>query len=297
MPTTVTLTDTRLVTTWTQLRRRGYSVARIRAQLDSGRWRRWGYAVVLHNGPLTQRQGWLVARAHAGPSAVLTAFTAARFFGLRGWERHEVHVLAPRGARRVAGCPIPLTVHRVLHWESVRMQRRRPVQACADALLVAAGTFTAPRPACGILAAAVQQRIATARALSEALHRSPRLRHRRLLICAVADIAQGSEALSAIDFVRLCRRYDLPEPIRQAVRIERFGRRRYLDGSWRRFDGRLVVVEVDGALHLAPQRWWDDQLRQNELALADALVLRFPSVVVRTEPAVVAEQLRRALQP
>ena len=48
-----------------------------------------------------------------------------------------------------------------------------------------------------------------------------------------------------------------------------------------------MVVEVDGALHLSPSRWWADQLRQNELTLADALVLRFPSVVVRTEPAIV----------
>jgi very-short-patch-repair endonuclease len=56
-----------------------------------------------------------------------------------------------------------------------------------------------------------------------------------------------------------------------------------------------VVVEVDGALHLVATRWWDDQLRQNELTLADAIVLRFPSVIVRTEPTVVATQLRRAL--
>jgi very-short-patch-repair endonuclease len=58
----------------------------------------------------------------------------------------------------------------------------------------------------------------------------------------------------------------------------------------------LVVVEVDGALHLNPRQWRDDQLRQNELTLADALVLRFPSVVLRTEPGVVAQQLRRALR-
>ena len=72
------------------------------------------------------------------------------------------------------------------------------------------------------------------------------------------------------------------------------GRRRYLDAVWR--DGRIVVVEVDGALHLAPSRWWDDQLRRNELMLGDALVLRFPSIVVRTEPALVVAQLRRALE-
>jgi hypothetical protein len=52
---------------------------------------------------------------------------------------------------------------------------------------------------------------------------------------------------------------------------------------------------VDGALHLAVTRWWDDQLRQNEFVIADRVVLRFPSVVVRTEASIVADQLRRAL--
>jgi very-short-patch-repair endonuclease len=110
------------------------------------------------------------------------------------------------------------------------------------------------------------------------------------------DISQGADALSEIDFARLCRRHGLPAPQRQAVRRERSGRRRYLDASWRRRDGRLVVAEVDGALHLDQRRWWDDQARQNELVLADAVVLRFPSVVVRTDEHYVAGQLRRALR-
>ena len=52
---------------------------------------------------------------------------------------------------------------------------------------------------------------------------------------------------------------------------------------------------MDGALHLGVRRWWADQARQNELTLADAIVLRYPSVVVRTAPEVVAAELREAL--
>ena len=164
-----------------------------------------------------------------------------------------------------------------------------------DAIVVAASTFDSPRLACGLFAAAVQQRIVRPDDLSDSLARVSRTRHRAALASAVADIAQGADALSEIDLVRLCRRFGLPAPIQQAVRKERGGRRRYLDASWRRRDGRLVVVEVDGALHLSARRWWDDQLRQNEITLGDALVLRFPSVIVRTQPGVVAAQLRRAL--
>jgi hypothetical protein len=288
-------TDARLVTTWTALRRRGISAARIRAQLDARRWQRLGYAIVLHNGPLSERQRWTAARIHAGPIAVLTAFTAASAYGMTGWERETVHVLVPRGTRLRRECPVPVRLHTTSRWDLVTPHPGTIVNSLPDALLRAAATFTSPRPACGLLAAAVQQRRARAGALREALLQSRRLRHRAVLLTAVDDIAQGAEALSEIDFARLCRRNGLPEPERQAVRVDSFGRRRYLDAVWRRKDGRLIVVEVDGALHLAPSRWWDDQLRQNELSLTDALVLRFPSIVVRTEPDLVAGQLRRAL--
>jgi very-short-patch-repair endonuclease len=93
----------------------------------------------------------------------------------------------------------------------------------------------------------------------------------------------------------LCRRAGLPPPAQQAVRLFR-GRRRYLDAEWIRSDGRRLVVEVDGALHLLVRRWWDDQLRQNELVIADDAVFRFPTVLVRHESEVVVDQLRRALR-
>jgi hypothetical protein len=289
------ITDPRLVTTWTQLRERGYSPDRIRAEIVAGRWRRWGYAIVLHNGPLTREQRWFVGRMHGGPRCLLTGFTAAEAFGLTGWERDHVDLLVPLGARRNLGCPVPICVHRRRDWDAVRTHGASGVQHRADALLVAAGSFDAPRPACGIVAAAVQQRLVTVGELDDALDRARRIRHRSTLRGAIADIAQGSQALSEIDFVRLCRRFGLPPPMQQTVRHERGGRRRYLDATWRRSDGRLVVVEIDGALHLNPRRWWDDQLRQNEITLGDAIVLRFPSVVVRTQPELVAAQLRRAL--
>ena len=120
------------------------------------------------------------------------------------------------------------------------------------------------------------------------------MRHRAALLSAAYDIAQGAHALSEIDLGKLCRAAGLPLPFRQAVRVIG-GRRRYLDAEWTRRDGRRVAVEVDGALHLVAKRWWDDQLRQNELVLRDDLVLRFPTVVLRHEKAIVVSQLSRAL--
>ncbi len=270
--------------------RRGQRATELRA----GRWQRCGLAIVAHNGPLSPDQRRRVALVHAGPQSLLTAFTAAEVLGLTGWERSEVHVLAPIGTRVRAGCPVPLVMHR--HRTPARQERGLRIEHLPDALVRASSSLDRPRSACGLLAAAVQQRRTTTADLIEALERATRARYRRLLRSAVADIAGGCDALSEIDFVRLCRRRRLPVPEQQTVRHDSSGRRRYLDGTWRRRDGRLVVVEIDGALHLVASRWWDDQLRQNDLALADAIVLRFPSVVVRTDEARVAEQLRRALQ-
>jgi hypothetical protein len=244
------------------------------AELEAARWQRAGHAIVLHTGPLSRAQTCEVARLHAGPGGVLTAFTAAEDCGLRGWERNEVHVVAAAGTRLRGGCPVPIELH--LTGTPPERVPGRPVERLPAALLRAAATFRSPRPACGLLAAAVQQRRADASELRAALELNTRTRHRRVLLAAVHDIEGGSEALSEIDFVRLCRRHGLPEPLRQHVRCDSAGRRRYLDATWCRRDGRLVVVEIDGALHLAPRYWWNDQLRQNELVLTDAMVLPLP---------------------
>ena len=54
-----------------------------------------------------------------------------------------------------------------------------------------------------------------------------------------------------------------------------------------------LVVEVDGAVHLRPQTWWDDLSRQNEIVIGGSSVLRFSSTDVRLEPERVVDQLRR----
>lgn len=275
--------------------RAGYSPAHIHAQLVAQRWRRWGYAIVLHNGPLTPVERWHVARLHGGRTALLTSFTAAEAAGLRGWQRDEVHVLARPGTRVSARCPVPLRLHRTHDWNAVRRMADGPVHLLSQALVVAAAELDSPRAACGIVAAAVQQRLVPPTGVKSAVLQASRTRHRGVLLRALDDIAQGAEALSEIDFVRLCRRFHLPPPQQQTVRREADGRRRYLDATWRRPDGRLVVVEVDGALHLDQRNWWSDQARQNQLVLADAIVLRYPSVVVRTQPELIARELRAVL--
>lgn len=286
------LHDLDQVATRRQLELRGITSAQIAAQVAAGRWQLTGTAVVLHNAALTRRQYERAVMINCGPRAVLTAFTGAGAWGLRGWERPDVHVLAPGGTTR------PNLPHMVLHrardWSQVSVARGPRLHQLPQALVLGAASFEQPRPACGLLAAAVQQRLTGPHELREALRSAVRTRHRRSLLLAVDDIEQGAQALSEIDLRRLCSRYGLPPPTHQAVRKEPDGRRRYLDAEWR-LAGRRLAVEVDGALHLAPLRWYDDALRQNEIVIGGTPVLRFPSVLVRDEQNRVADQIRRGL--
>jgi hypothetical protein len=274
----------------------GCTRSQIKARIAADRWRAIGTAVVLDNHELTREQRQLVAVLNCGPRAQLASFTAAEVCGLTGWERDEVHVLAPAGVARPRLIGLPVILHRARHIDPTTVIPGQRRQRIAPALVLAAASFPKARPAAGLLAAGVQQRLTDATHLRAALHLKPTVRHHRALLHAVDDIEMGAEALSELDFVRLCRRHGLPAPIQQGVRVEPSGRRRYLDAEWRLPDGQRVVVEVDGAVHLAPRRWFDDQLRQNELALTGSLILRYPSVVVRTEPELVIGQLRRALR-
>jgi hypothetical protein len=222
--------------------------------------------------------------------AALAGLTAAIEHGPTGFESEAIHVVVRAGTR---GATLPgLIVHLSRRFAPGDLHpTRKPPQVRVDRALVDAAAWSAtPRRACAILAAAVQQRLTTVPRLADQLDRAGQIRHCAVLAAVLRDIDGGSQSLAEIDFYRLCRRFRLPPPQRQRLRVDARGRRRYLDADFGN-----VVVEVDGALHLRPLDWWADMARQNELAIDGRRVLRFPSLVIRTQPQVVAEQLRRAL--
>lgn len=285
------------VTTVGRLLADGVTGSEVRAQIAAARWRRFGNAVVRHNGPLSERQRHAVALTNAGPRSLLTALTALEMLGLRHWHRDDVHVLVPAGARVRRVAAVPIAVHSVVRWPPPTAQGRPDLHHPAHAAVLAASAMKRVRVGVALLAACVQQGLVTAAQLDAVVGPSTNLRHRAMLISAIGDIGMGAQALSEIDFALLCRRAGLIEPIRQAVRVEPSGRRRYLDAEWVRADGRRVVAEIDGALHLLPGNWWDDQFRQNEVTLGRSIVLRFPTVAVRERDPRVVDQLRRAGVP
>jgi hypothetical protein len=225
--------------------------------------------------------------------SALAGLTAATLQGLNGFGDERVHVLVGRGARVAAQDGVVVHESRRFHHADIHPSRALRMTTLERALIDAAAWDPAPRRACGILAAAVQQRITTAPRLRDALGSAGRLRHRRLLLLALGDIEGGAQSLAEIDFGRLCRRAGLPSPLRQQVRIDGQGRRRYLDATMRRADGTEYDVEVDGAHHLEERSYWDDMTRSNDLTIGGRSLLRFPVLALRIDRGRVMAQLRR----
>ena len=151
------------------------------------------------------------------------------------------------------------------------------------------------RSCCGLLAAVVQQRLTTATDLKAALEAAGPIRHRRAIRLTIADIEGGADALSEIDFSRICRKHNVGTVIRQVIRLDQGGRRRYLDGEVVGPNGKRRAFEIDGAPHMAALNHWLDLKRQNELLIVGTFPLRFSSYAMRFEELEVVDQTRRAL--
>lgn len=176
--------------------------------------------MILHNGPLTPQQRRWAAVLAAGPGSSLAGVTALEVAGLRGWEDAAVHVPAPRGRTpsQINGFRVVMHETRVSNdgqLETVGTSHRTRVERAA---IDAAGWSRHARPACGLLAVVVQQRLSTGLRLLAALDLAGPIRHRRTWRLTLHDITGGAKALSEIDFGRLCRRYNLGRVVHQAIR-------------------------------------------------------------------------------
>lgn len=252
------------------------------------------------NGLLNPDQQLWVAVLAAGPGAVLAGVTAATEAGVRGLRREPPHVLVPatrRAARTMLrSMPVDMAavvLHRTTVLPRQHLQVARPPRTTtARALVDAASWARSVDEAQSVLAAGCQQRRVLPEELSEVLDVLGRAPRRRLIRQTVDDIAGGAQALSEIDFVRLCRRHRLPSPELQERRVDAAGRVRWLDASWREF---RAHVEIDGAHHMDVRQWAGDMRRQNDVWTTGDRILRFPAWLVRARPGEVAATVHQAL--
>jgi hypothetical protein len=281
-----------------QLADRGLSPDEVEYQLGWGRWQHICRTVIVaHNGPLTPAQQQWASVLGAGRRAALCGRSAAAHHGLDGWDDGRIHVLVERGTTPPL-LPFPVAVHesrRYFPRIDPHPVRVPPMTRVERSIVDAAAWTRHSRSACGLVIAGVQQRLTSPGRLVEELHTVGAVRHRKLLRTVLADVEGGAQALSEVDFGRLCRRHGLPIPMRQSVRLDHQGRRRYIDVELRTRRGKQMLVEVDGAVHLIVGTYWSDMARNNELVIAGQSLLRFPTVALYLDEAAVVDQLRRSL--
>jgi very-short-patch-repair endonuclease len=281
-----------------QLRMLGWTHAHLERSVRAGRWTIYGdQAVVLHRGPLTPRQQRWIAIFNGGPAATLAGLTAAEEWGLAGFETPTVHIVVPRGdwvPGRRAGVKVHISRRFTI---ADRHPARRPPIVSADRAMVDAAVWTPhPRRASALVIAAVQQGLSRPDRLRAELQRAGHVRHRKLLVSVLNDVEGGVRALSELDFSRLCQRHGLPRPELQQRRRDAQGRVRYLDVRFRREDGRVLNVEVDGAAHFGILEAWADMERDIAFLSKGEPTIRVPAVLVRSDPAAVANQIRAVLR-
>ncbi len=275
--------------------RRLLSDAFVRRELANRRWQVAHRGIyVTTNGDLSRVQrnwvGILVAGA-GQPSAPLAGLSALNSSGLRGYPTDLVDVYAdgyvknpPRFVRCHRCGPVPAT--------AVQLSRNPPRTSLARAVIDAARWSPSDVRARAIIAASVQQRLVRPKALIDAVQQLSRLRRSELITATIQDTAGGSESISELDFLRLCRTGALPMPSRQTVVRDADGRNRYRDAH---FEEWKLHVEIDGSQHMDVASWWADMQRQNAMWIEGERILRFPAWAIRNEPQKVIETVRAAL--
>jgi very-short-patch-repair endonuclease len=281
------------VISWRQARH-FLSEAAIRHRVRSDRWRRVHRKIyVAHNGPVEHRQRLWIAALAAGRGAVIAGGTALGEYGLHRYEGTAIHVLLP-ARRQPTDLPPGVRVHRtaVLPVEDIHRAAAPPRTMPGRSVVDAAQWAGSDDHACAVVAAAFQRGLVTLAEIHAVLARLPRARRRSVIATAADDAAGGAHSLAELRYARLNRTYGLPEPTRQQVRLDRAGRRRYLDVYYEDWQ---VHVEIDGGQHDDPRHHWADMKRQNEIWITGDRVLRFPAFIVRRRPDEVFAAVRRAL--
>jgi very-short-patch-repair endonuclease len=247
-------------------------------------------SISLTTGPLTRAAQEWAAVFEAGPRAFLDGASSLIASGLRGFTEAAIRVSVPRGARvrRARG----LNIRQTRRWQpddvvGTGVPRSRPAVAAVRGALWA----RSDKQAALILTMAVQQGLVQAPALGIELLRIKRDRRRALLHDVVLDLLDGVRALGEAEFKRLCRARGLPAPSRQVIRKGRSGRY-FLDALWEEW---ALVVEIDGIQHAWAQNQVDDALRQNDVTLTHARVLRLPLLGLRVAADAFFAQIRDAL--
>ena len=265
-----------------QLRQANVTWQHVDARIRGGTWQAIGPSViVLHGGPLSERQKLWAAVLHGGKGAALGGLTAARADGLEGFEPTAFQVITPHGNNRE---DLQHEQLRVKVQESRRLgaadvhPSRKPRRTRFPRSIIDGASLASSEGRCrAIIAAAVQQRLVRPAELLVVAQSRKTLARRALIIETIGDVEGGSHSLPELEYLRGLRRVGLPVPTRQRI-VKRGKGRYYLDCE---FDAYKVTVEINGAQHVELLTKEFDDVRRTRLAIGGRLMVDIGSNLVR----------------
>ncbi len=284
-----------------QLRGRAPDLAAADSMLRSGRWQ-WLYRGVYgaYTGKPSRMSILWAAVLRCGPDAALSHFTAAELDRIVDDQSDAIHVTIPeamriRFARWEFGNGLPrIVLHRSPRIAVARHPARTPPRTRIEETVLdltdAAKNFDV---AFSWLSATCGRRLSTAEQIRQAADSRARLRWRTDVLQALTHISAGVLSNLERQFVRNVERpHRLPCPRRQA-RMRRGTKSVYLDNLYDPFG---LAVELDGlASHRAETRWQDIH-RDNYMASAGIITLRYNWADVTKRPCQVAAEIASALR-
>jgi hypothetical protein len=274
-----------------QLRARGITRGRTRAQAAAGRWQLPYPRVVFVHGRVVP----YVARVWgavlwAGQGAAASHQTAGYLMGLVATEPADVHISIPE-IRRLAP-PAGVILHRASSPAIDTLQAlpqttvERTTLDLASSSLTVDGVVTA-------LSDAIQMRLTTATRLLAALDQLPKMRWRntvrRLLGPELDGVRSPLEWRYATDVERA---HGLPRGIRQQRSTRSDGATTVRDVAYEEYG---LVVELDGRLGHSGVCALRDMARDNRKTEAGEMTLRYGWVDVTTRPCLAARQVGHVL--
>jgi very-short-patch-repair endonuclease len=288
------LRDQEQVITRAQAMDCGLSPSEIRHRIrPGGPWQRLLPGVYLAvTGTPTQRQTEIAALCRAGAGSVLTGIAALRHHGVRAPDSPFCTVLVPAEQHRQC-CGFvrvwPTTRMPVFVFTDGAVRFAEAARAVADAAREL-GSFREVR---AVAADAMQRRRCRLDELSGELGHAP-VRQSAWLRRALAEVADGVRSVAEGDLRDVIRAHRLPPPVFNA---RLYSGRDFLavaDAWWPEAG---VVVEVDSReWHLSPQDWERTLRRSTRMGALGINVMHVTPQRIRTEAAIVAAEIRSALE-
>lgn len=266
-----------------------------RDQVLCGRWRRVFPGIWLtFTGPIPARARVWAAVLACGDGAVAAGPTALALAGATDREPDGViHVSVPH-RRRVRG-PSGVRVSRRRDLDRVSLSAASPPRVRLEpAVLDVADAQARASSVIGLVMSVIQSRRTTAQRLRDELATRSRHRWRGLLSDLLGDVEAGIQSPLECRYVTgVARAHGLPAARHNHRDLDDRGRARYRDAD---YVGQGVVVELDGrSAHPATQAF-RDRARDNAVAAAGGVPLRYGWPEVVGDPCGVAAEVAAVLQ-